>query len=137
LQGERGEAVDPVLLRPALGYINLLEPVDGGRDFRYRLYGSCIAEVTGDDLTGRRVSDLWASAHVVDFSVACYRAAMIRGVPLLTVRYPAGAKHVAYWERFAVSYRCVRSGDSRLLVGNVPVEGTIGRASQFAYASGT
>lgn len=135
-QGEAGRHIDPVLLRPALGFINLLEPVEGGRNFRFRLYGSRIAEVTDDDLTGRLLTELRASDHVIDFAVASYRAAMIRGLSLLTVRQPAGAKHVVFWERIVVPYRCVRSGEERLLVGNVPVEGANGRPSQYAVPSG-
>ncbi|MBL8807559.1 MAG: hypothetical protein JNN22_12000 [Rhodospirillales bacterium] len=135
--GERGCLVDPVLLRPALGYINLLEPVDGGQNFRFRLYGSCLAEVTDEDLTGRLLTDLRASAHVIDFAVACYRATAIRDVPLMTVRHPAGAKHVIYWERIVVPYRCMRSGEARLLVGNVPVEVAGSRTSQFVTLPGT
>ena len=32
--------IDALEMRPALGYIMLVEPEDRGRDFRYRLYGS-------------------------------------------------------------------------------------------------
>src|SRR5260370_1292126 len=39
--------IDPIALRPALGYVMLLDPVKGGGDFRYRLYGSQIASVSG------------------------------------------------------------------------------------------
>lgn len=48
--------VDPVTLLPWMGWITLYDVVDGGRDIRYRLVGSRIAEQAGVDLTGRLVS---------------------------------------------------------------------------------
>jgi len=48
--------VDPVRLLPWMGWITLYDVVDGGRDIRYRLVGSRIAEQAGIDLTGRLVS---------------------------------------------------------------------------------
>ncbi len=114
--------VDPIALRPALGYINLLEPVAGGADFRYRIFGTHVAEASDLELTGRYITDMPASEHVIDFAIASYRAVMLRRAPLLSVRYPARARLVGFWERLVVPYRCVRSGAERLLVGLVPVE---------------
>lgn len=48
--------VDPVGLLPWMGWISLYDVIDGGRDIRYRLVGSRIAEQAGIDLTGRLVS---------------------------------------------------------------------------------
>ncbi|HEX3498909.1 MAG TPA: PAS domain-containing protein, partial [Stellaceae bacterium] len=45
--------IDPMALRPALGYVMLLDLIGGGRDFRYRVYGSIIASVSGFDMTGK------------------------------------------------------------------------------------
>jgi hypothetical protein len=114
--------VDPTELRAALGYINILEPVDGGANFRFRLFGSHVAEASDSELTGRLVSDMEASPYVVDFAVASYRAVLMRRLPLLSVRYPAGARLVGFWERLVVPYRCARSGEERLLVGHVPAD---------------
>src|SRR5690348_5030782 len=47
--------IDAIEMRPALGYISLLDVVDGGRDFHYRLFGSIVAGVSGFDMTGFRV----------------------------------------------------------------------------------
>lgn len=44
--------IDALEMRPALGYGMLVEPVDGGADFRDRLYGSNLAAVSGFDMTG-------------------------------------------------------------------------------------
>ena len=50
-------AIDPLALRFILGWLMIMEPLDGGADFRYRLYGSSIAEIMGRDLTGCKISD--------------------------------------------------------------------------------
>src|SRR5437764_3091385 len=45
--------IDPLALRPALGYVMLLDLVENGQDFRYRLYGSLLASISGFDMTGK------------------------------------------------------------------------------------
>ncbi len=52
----RADEVTPFELRPWLGSIALVEAIPGD-DFRYRLYGSVIAEAFGFDLTGRTASE--------------------------------------------------------------------------------
>src|SRR5262245_27250689 len=44
-------------LQPWLGNLILLDVIDGGKDFRYRLFGSVIAREAGFDLTGKFLSD--------------------------------------------------------------------------------
>jgi len=46
-------SVTPERLKPALGFVNLLDASADGRDFRYRLCGSRIVQRFGRDLTGR------------------------------------------------------------------------------------
>lgn len=48
---------DPIELRRWLGNLNLLDVVDNGRDFRYRVHGTTIAAKVGTDMTGRCVSE--------------------------------------------------------------------------------
>ena len=45
-------------LRPWLGRLALIDVVDDGTDFFYRLYGSGLAERYGMDLTGKRLSEI-------------------------------------------------------------------------------
>src|SRR5262249_37290190 len=59
--------VDALQLRSALGYVMLVDVVDDGHDFCYRLYGSTIARVSGADLTGLHLSSHHASAYVTEF----------------------------------------------------------------------
>lgn len=51
-------AFDPVKLMPWIGFISIFECLDGGRDFLVRLDGSEIVSMTGEDWTGRLLSDI-------------------------------------------------------------------------------
>ncbi len=113
-------SLDPVALRPALGYVMLVDPVGDGLDFRYRLYGSLIATVSGIDLTGRLVSQHHASPHVVDLSFAGYLAVYRRPEPLYTFRRPARAEFTRAWERIVLPLVDERGRVARFLVVNVP-----------------
>lgn len=44
-------------LRPYLGRVAILDVIDGGADFRFRLYGSDIAEEYQADMTRKSVAD--------------------------------------------------------------------------------
>ena len=113
--------IDAVEMRAALGYINLVDAVEGGRDFRYRVYGSIIAGVSGFDLTGRCASELIASPYIVEFGLAGYRAALRRGEPLFTVHGPPAAVYTAAWHRLTLPLADERGEASRLLVCVVPM----------------
>lgn len=112
--------LDPVALRPALGYVMLVDPVDDGADFRYRLYGSLISSVSGTDLTGKLVSQHHASPYVVDFSFAGYLAVYRRPEPLYTFRRPARAEFTRSWERLVLPLLDDTGRVGRFLVVNVP-----------------
>ena len=45
------------VLRPWVGNLILMDVLDGGLDFRYRLIGTDIVEIVGRDLTGKQVSE--------------------------------------------------------------------------------
>jgi len=44
-------------LQPWFGNIIMMDVLDGGIDFRYRLVGSLLVRAVGRDLTGRRISE--------------------------------------------------------------------------------
>jgi hypothetical protein len=113
--------IDPIELRPALGYVMLMDAVDGGCDFRYRLYGSFIASVSGFDMTGKLLSDLPASAYVREFGIASYRAALQRREPVYTERSPVGAVQTTSWQRIALPLVGDSGAVVRFLVGTTPI----------------
>jgi hypothetical protein len=113
--------IDPIALRPALGYVMLLDPVEGGRDFRYRLYGSLIASVSGFDMTGKLLSEHPAKSYVTEFGLASYRAAVQRGEPVYTERHTIGAVHATRWQRVALPLVGDDGTITRILAGTAPI----------------
>jgi hypothetical protein len=113
--------IDPFALRPALGYVMLLDLVDGGRDFRYRLYGTMIASIAGVDMTGKLLSEHPTDHYAVEFALASYRAAMQRREPLYTERHPVGAVHATRWQRVALPLVGDDGKVNRFLAGTAPI----------------
>lgn len=122
-------AIDPLKMRPVLGYIMLIEAVDGDRDFRYLVYGSEIASISEGEMTGKLASTLQASQKVVEFGVASYRAAWRRPEPLYTIRTPVGAYRTAEWHRLTLPLAGDDGRVARLIAGSVPLsaDGTLVR----------
>ena len=114
--------IDPFALRPALGYLMVLEPVDGGRDFRYRLFGSSIARISGFDMTGRKLSEHPARAYVSEFGIAVCRASLRGGQPIYSTRHPVGAEFTTCWHRLALPFVDDAGVPARILGGTVPVD---------------
>jgi len=116
----RTAVVEPFALKPALGYVMLLDVLDEGWDYRYRVYGSAIAERLGRDYTGRRTSDIARLSFTGAFYIAAYRAVIARRAPLFTVspspRYVAAVD----WSRVTLPLVDGEGAITRLLVGNVP-----------------
>lgn len=113
--------IDAMEMRPALGYIMLMEVVDGGRDFRYRLYGSTIAAVAGFDMTGKLVTSHKASPYFVEFALAVYRAVLARGEPLLTEHGSPTSVNTHAWHRLVLPLAGADGAISRFLIGNLPI----------------
>lgn len=112
-------AIDPLQMRTVLGLVMLLEPVDGGRDFRYRVYGTGIAERSGIDVTGQTVGAI-AENPLPDYFLASYRACLSRPEPLHIQHVPPDRVHVEHWDRLILPLDDGQGQVSRLIVGNVP-----------------
>jgi hypothetical protein len=117
----RSMEIDALEMRPALGYINLLDAIENGEDFRYRVFGSSIAAVAGYDMTGRTVSALKVAPYMAEFALATCRAVVLRGEPLLTEhRPPASAVPTVAWHGLILPLAGDDGAVARLLVGSVP-----------------
>ncbi|EDP63078.1 hypothetical protein BAL199_29912 [alpha proteobacterium BAL199] len=114
--------VDPIDFRPALGFVIILESVDDGREFRYRLFGSSIARTSGFDMTGKLMSAHPASPHATEFAIASTLACARRGQPLYTERQPAWAEMTMRWPRLALPLTDDTSEVTRILVGSTPLD---------------
>ncbi len=110
-------AIDPSVLVFILGWLMIIDPIDGGADFAYRLYGSSIAEVTGRDLTGCKVSDSFPDFAA--FTSEIYRNAMQSRRPVLTRHTPHRWMVVARWERLILPFAGSDGSVQRFLVGAV------------------
>jgi hypothetical protein len=58
--GPRRADIDPAEIKIHLPYVFMLDVLDGGADFRFRLIGTRIVDVLGRNSTGRRVSELFS-----------------------------------------------------------------------------
>jgi hypothetical protein len=113
--------IDAAEMRPALGYVNLVDAIEDGRDFRYRVFGSIVAAVSGFDMTGRLASELKASSYIVEFGLAAYRAARERREPLFSEHGPPAAVYTATWHRLVLPLAGAEGQVARFLVGAVPI----------------
>lgn len=113
-------AIQPLEMRPALGYVCLLDVLDDGLDYHYRVYGSDIAHCVGADLTGTRLSDYARSRWMLVYHAAAYRAAARRQQPLLTSYVPTADIATSRWDRLILPLAGDDGRAVRLLVGKVP-----------------
>ena len=113
------QKIDPLNMRAALGYVMLLEVLDDGMDYRYRLYGSIIAGHAGFDATGLLVSEIPIS-QMVPFFLACYQACLMRKEHLFTRHVPPMEVRVRSWDRLILPLENGDGAIDRLLVGNIP-----------------
>lgn len=112
-------SVDPLNLREALGRVALIDVVDDGADFVYRVYGSVIVERYGSDLTGRRVSETDGGSYAAAFLVALYRAVYTRREPVFSVHFPSPRSSTAKWSRVVLPLVGDDGGIERFLAGIV------------------
>jgi hypothetical protein len=111
-------AIDPIRMRPALGRILIVEPVEQGSDFRYRLFGSHIAGLTGFEMTGKLVSVHPGAPELVCFALALYRSLLARPDSVMTRVSPPIAPY-ACWERIVLPFVDAAGTVTRFVVGNV------------------
>lgn len=117
----RADRIDPMELRQALGLLSLVDVIDDGRDFRYRLYGSTIAAVSEFDMTGQSLSAMPVSPYIKAFALAAYRASLARQAPLFTEHSPPAAVSHTVWQRLILPLVDEAGEIVRFISGNVPV----------------
>ena len=117
----RADRIDPLEMRPALGYINMLDPVDEGRDFRFRLFGSAIAAAAEFDLTGELMSEGKIAPFLMEYELALHRAVFKRGEPALTSLTPPASLSQATWHKLVLPLADESGAIVRMLTGVVPV----------------
>jgi hypothetical protein len=77
--------IDPADLKAHLSRLVMLDVIDGGADFRYRLIGSALTQAMGRDSTGHRIGDLYAGdPAVMDSLRDYYRRVVAEARPIFT-----------------------------------------------------
>lgn len=112
--------LDPLALRPALGHVCTLNPESGGADFRFRLYGSIVAQRSGFDMTGKLVSAMPSAPDAVAFLLSTYRAVARAAMPLYTEHTPWSGQSVTRWFRLLMPFAGDDGTVTRIVVGNLP-----------------
>jgi len=113
--------IDPHTLRPALGYLMLIDVGVGDSEFRYALYGSKIAAVSGFDMTGKTVWQVATTSAIQTFFAACYRVTRDLRCTLYTVHKAPPQITASHWHRLILPLG--EGGDvKRFLVCNTPIQ---------------
>ncbi len=81
----RRSDIDPIELKAHLPRLLLLDVLQAGVDFRYRLIGTAIVQGMGHDSTGRRVSEVFADHPALLKGVLeRFRRVVVKQVPIFT-----------------------------------------------------
>jgi len=113
--------LDPVALARWLGNLIMVQVVDGGADFRFRLYGTKVAESNQRDLTGQSVSALPASD--VAIVAGGYREALARRAPVYRGHTIIADGQYFTWERVILPLAADGHAIDMLLVGIYRIRG--------------
>lgn len=82
--------IRPEELKPWFGNLIVLDVLDGGRDFRYRLFGTAIVFQAGFDMTGKLLSE-YPIKEVLPFFLATHREVVRRATPAFGEHNPCVA----------------------------------------------
>lgn len=115
------EAIDPIALKPVLGNLLILDALEHGADFRFRLFGTQVAMEARFDWTGYTVDEMRRTLKGPGpaFYLAGYRALMKRREPLFTLSPAMVVLKDRHWARLVLPYGDVeRKAVERVVVGN-------------------
>lgn len=114
------DRVSPFDMRPVLGHVVLVDPLEDGRNGRFRLFGSKVAQRAGADLTGKLVADLDGGSYLAEFARALHRAVFVRREPVFAAHQPAAAISATAWQWLILPLTEAGQAVTRYLVGMVP-----------------
>lgn len=112
----RQDEVHALVLKPWLGNVLLLDVVEGGRDFRYRVYGTIVVEHFGFDLTGRLVGE--CADQIGPKPLLEYRRVAESGRPEAVARISPAARDYLQMDKLALPLAAADGGPvTRILAG--------------------
>ncbi len=94
--------IDVLDLKPWLGWLNMLDVIDGGEDFRYRVFGTHHVARLGADVTGKLASE---SSVAVRANFTIFLGLIVasrRPVLAQITQKNLGTDHVYEWRRLGV-----------------------------------
>ncbi len=91
------EKITPFDMRPALGHVALVDVLEEGRNGRFRLFGSKIAQRAGIDMTGQLIGDLDGGSYLARFACALHRAVFVRRLPIYAAHQPPSNVSATAW----------------------------------------
>jgi hypothetical protein len=110
---------DVLDLKPWLGNLHLLDVEEGGREYRYRVYGSVLAEYFGHDLTGKTTAEVRPEAREIVRSE--YRAACREQRPVFVHRQRDISGSERLVERLVLPLSSDGAGVDKLVVCSYPL----------------
>jgi hypothetical protein len=73
--------IDPIEIRQALPHLQIIELVDGGARFRYRLVGTALVTAFGKEYTGKFLDELFSGERLA-FAQMVYRTVCVTKQPV-------------------------------------------------------
>jgi hypothetical protein len=110
---------DVLTLQPWLGWLTVYEEVDDGADFLVRLDGSNIVALTGDEWTGRRMSEL--DPRYMTPVLEVLRRAVRERQPIVDQYYTPAVKDFLTFHRITLPLWEDRRGVWQVIQGMQPV----------------
>ena len=113
--------IDPIAFNKAIGYVLLLEPNRDNSDFKYRVYGSAVANRLGLEMNGKWVSEFKSDRKYL--SLAQYPKTIELRRPLYSEHFTDdGPFSKTHWCRLILPMQNSKGEIDRILVGNVPID---------------
>jgi hypothetical protein len=107
-------------LRPLMGRLAILDVIDGGEDFRFRLYGSNIANAYRGEMTGKSVRDY--RPHFYAKIAPGYRDCVARRMPVYDELEVDDQMMLYRWERLVLPLAADGTTVNMLLVASITLE---------------
>ncbi|MDF1748674.1 MAG: PAS domain-containing protein [Alphaproteobacteria bacterium] len=111
---------DVFRFRVAMGFMIYLDVIEGGADFRFRVFGSRVVDSIGFDWTGRLVSEMPLSANCRAYLATSYRAIIHRKEPLFLKHKIQHDETTVEWNTFLVPMSSDTKPVARILGLSVP-----------------
>lgn len=115
------DSINPADFIKAMGYVLLLEPNESNTDFKYRVYGSVVAQKFGLEMTGKWVSEFKSDQKLL--SILQYTSILKHPIPVYSEHTTVYTEFKeTSWSRLILPLANQNGEFDRILVGNVPVD---------------